>query len=116
MKTIKDLLMDLAASDEPMLDGLNEWAEPIADYLKENGSVVLPVRIGQVVYVVDKADIHTPIKEQTVVEIKFGYARNVFVLQSRPTCIRIEHAFYDFGRTVFGTYDQAKFALKNTKV
>lgn len=115
MKDIKDLLLDLAASDEPMIDGLEDWAEPIADYLTDHGAVVMPVRIGQTVYVVDKADIHTPIKEQIVVEIKFGYARNVFVLQHRPTCIRIEHAFYDFGRTVFASYDEAQKALKRNR-
>jgi hypothetical protein len=111
MKTIKDLLVDLARSDEPMVDGLEEWAEPIADYLQASGAVVLPVRIGQTVYVVDKADINNPIKEQIVVEIKFGYSRNVFVLQSRPTCIRIDHAFYDFGRAVFASYAEAKNSL-----
>lgn len=102
-KTLKELLEDLARSDEPMIDGLDVWAEPIADYLKAHGAVVHPVHIGQTVYVIDKADVNKPIKEQTVVEIKFGYSRNVFVLQQRPTMLRIDHAFYDFGRTVFAS-------------
>lgn len=108
MKDIKDLLLDLAASDEPMIDGLEDWAEPIADYLKAHGAQVFPLRIGQTVYVVDKTDMQTPVKEQIVVEIKFGYSRNVFVLQNSSTSVRIEHIFYDFGRTVFTTEKEAR--------
>lgn len=114
-KSIQSLLEQLARSDEPMLDGLEEWAEPIADYLSKHGVVVHPVQIGQTVYVIDKADLNTPIKEQTVVEIRYGYNKHVFVLQHRPTMLRIEHVFYDFGRTVFATYNEANMALKKAR-
>lgn len=83
--------------------------EKLADYLLDNGVIVLPARIGQTVWIIDEYEI----LEDVVYEIGYGTTRYgdirwLFLVEDSGM------DFYDsdIGKTVFTTSEAAEAALK----
>ena len=131
-----ELITDLTNNEEPMVEGLELWADSIADYLLENGVIVPPCKVGDTVYVITEKhpcyackwcgdwchkDCTITDKTKLVVkEAKVFY----FLFQEMHNKIQVEvggtkhlqmHFLHfnvkDFGKTVFLTYEQAEKAL-----
>lgn len=131
-----ELITDLTNNEEPMIEGLELWADSIADYLLENGVIVPPCKVGDTVYVITEKhpcyackwcgdwchkDCTITDKTKLVVkEAKVFY----FLFQEMHNKIQVEvggtkhlqmHFLHfnvkDFGKTVFLTYEQAEKAL-----
>ena len=81
-----------------------------ADYLLENGVIVPPCKVGDTVYVCDRADVLHPIHEKTVKEFIVGDGD--MVLAQCSWGIRYPYLFSCFGKTVFLTREEAEAALK----
>ena len=50
---MRDRLIEIinnCAKQPIMIEGLEHWADTIADYLIENGAIMLPCKVGDVVY------------------------------------------------------------------
>lgn len=83
---------------------LQDRIEFIADYLLANEVIVLPVKVGDVVYYVFN---NTIIEYQVASIVIFRYSQRIFVL-GRSQYFEPS----DFGETVFLTREEAKTALK----
>lgn len=120
----KERLIELLLESEPIKErdlddgwGDNEISD-IAEYLLENGVIVLPVKVGQTVYYIFDGFI-----ELCTIEIIFlgnytdkdgNYSYVAEIHFDREDCpyVTTEIYFTDIGKTVFLTKEQAEKALE----
>lgn len=113
---------------ERLIELLNDWgnkendgvrAESIADYLLENGIVVLPCKVGDTLYFINRA-LDGEICEAEVIKIEINYytPTNPLWLLLEVYSHRIgkfeHHSRTDllFGKTLFQSREDAEKALK----
>lgn len=105
------LMQLLGEAIEPYLDRIYPWDtfSDIADYLLDNGVIVLPAHIGQTVWIIDEYEV----LEDVVYEIGYGTIQSgdmewLFLVEDSGM------DFYDsdIGETVFLAYEAAEEALK----
>ncbi len=90
-------------------------AEFIADYLLENGAVVLPCKVGDVVYIIDEGDECTEPYVLDVTVTTIGYDIGGFwITMDLPLGFKMSAHIGErsFGKTVFLTREEAERALK----
>ena len=123
--TERDKLIELLKNDScqsPMLCDPNCkyaklercYEERTADYLIENGVLMLPVKIGDTVYILDKL---VNVIEGEVVKIEYTceaenyskFIREKFLVSF--TSSATQYDFYDIGKFVFLTKEDAEKAL-----
>lgn len=88
----------------------------IADYLLDNGVVVLPYKVGDVVYVVSNYYSGDLEIYKCKIESLTFYVNNAFIsccsIDSRFGKINFGLNVFEFGKTVFLTREEAERALK----
>jgi hypothetical protein len=90
-----------------------EWAEHCADYLLENGVIVPPCKVGDVVYVVDYTRLGNMIFECTIEEISHFTHGTYYYLNWGLHIPRFKACQENsIGKTVFLTKEEAEQALK----
>lgn len=93
-------------------------AELIADYLIQNGVVVLPCKVDDIVYkVCDIESVHRRILEMKVLTIELSSDKGVVYLKTTKK-YRYNYGketFDDFGKTVFLSREEAENKLKEYK-
>lgn len=108
---MRDRLIELIknCSKQPiMIEGLEHWADTIADYLLENGVIVPPVKVGDKMYFDGKhfaSHCAGEIMERSV---------DIVLTEVWATFrgdVDLSFDFEDFGKTVFLTREQAEKAL-----
>ena len=92
-----------------------EESEMLADYLFKNGVIAPPCKVGDVLYYIDIADVHRPIKEKLCVEIQYGYGVAACVCQDEGTKLRRAYNFGDFGKIIFLSCEEAVRVLRENK-
>ena len=101
-----ELIEDCGKTQMPMIEGLELWADEIADYLLANGVIVPPCKVGDTVYVLvnwcDYTNCHFDgcagcknCNDKGIVERKFNYSH-----------------LNEIGKTVFLTREEAEAKLK----
>ena len=115
---------------ERLIEMLNEWgnkendgvrAKSIADYLLANGVVVLPCRVGDIMYYIGKSTdlsaLHNTIYKSDVVKIIHKEEGTSIVLRfyNGPYCFAEITEINDFGKTVFLTREEAEKALEEMR-
>ena len=120
----RERLIELLLESEPIKDRDldNNWYDgeisDIADYLLENGVIVLPVKVGQKVYYIFDGFI-----ESCTVEVIFladytdkdgnrSYMAEIHFSREDCPYVATEIYFTDIGKTVFLTKEEAEKALK----
>jgi hypothetical protein len=109
---MRDRLIELIElhSDDRLSKHIPMTSEGLADYLLAKGVIVPPCKVGDKVYVVDKADIKKPIKQRIVSGFEIGL---VYMIKTLDTMWQsYSYHFEQFGKTVFLTREEAKQALK----
>ena len=109
-----ELIENCGRSQMPMVAGLELWADDIADYLLENGVIVPPCKVGDMVYVI--IDIDNPARrmlECKVISISMEETGMHFQFQTVKKYLYRYGNFNidDIGKTVFLTKEQAEKAL-----
>ena len=112
---MKDRLIELIESTRYWGSGTSE---EIADYLLENGVIVPPCKVGDIVYkVYDIESVHRQILELEVLMIEVGIQRKVCLKTTKKHRYNFDKAtFEDFGKTVFLTREEAEQALQKRGV
>ena len=112
-----ELITNLANSEEPMVEGLEFWADAIADYLIEKGVIVPPCKVWQTVYVLTH-DSPTGIEKSMVKRMLLQELQDGTTIKIIVPCVfddwgNAVREFYpnDFGKTIFLTREQAEKAL-----
>lgn len=112
---LTELITNLANSEEPMVDGLELWADSIADHLLANGVVVPPCYIGQEIWQITKY-------YDGLIEIRKGKVSMLQQKSDKSWKIRItvNSSVWDFtpneiGTRYFFTREQAEKALAERK-
>ena len=108
---------DICKSPDSDCDGCRN--ERFADYLIEHGVIVLPCKVGDTVYIINRAN-----KPQEMI-FDLIYMRCICVNDTDCMCgslcnikehnlcqYRFKNDFSDFGKTVFLTHEEAEKALK----
>lgn len=85
-------------------------AETIADYQLENGVIVPPCKVGDIVYLL--YPVRKGIYEASVDEIRLSKTSNFIVTKDLYFGRRQSVFFEQFGKTVFLTREEAEQALK----
>ena len=85
-----------------------------ADYLLDNGVIVPPCKVGDIVYkVYDIESVHRQILELEVLMIEVGIQRKVCLKTTKKHRYNFDKAtFEDFGKTVFTNREDAEKALR----
>lgn len=83
----------------------------LAKGLTELGVLFKPFRVGSIVYYVDIADIHRPIKERVVSEYCFNEKVSLIILRDPITNFRISHPLPC--SCIFSDYEEAKEYLRS---
>ena len=85
--------------------------EQIADYLLENGVIVLPVKVGDTVYIIDLDDYdeYTDVVIDTEV---FAIGDGCFYFYVEQGSVLLTYSYSDIGESVFLTREEAEKALK----
>lgn len=92
--------------------------EKIADHLLENGVIVLPCKVGDVVYIIDEGDECTEPYVLDVTITTIGYDIGGFwITMNLPLGFKMSAHIGErsFGKTVFLTREDAERALKGEK-
>lgn len=103
------------------LDGLYENADIIADHLFENGVIVLPVKVGDTVYVkaIENFDI-IKLKYKIITARVTKFIFDEFICSFWANSLDGNHCYKidinDIGKTVFLTYKEAEKALNKQKI
>lgn len=86
----------------------------IADHLLDNGVIVPPCKVGDIVYkVYDIESVHRQILELEVLMIEVGIQRKVCLKTTKKHRYNFDKAtFEDFGKTVFTSREDAEKALR----
>ena len=103
-----ELLENCGRSQMPMVAGLELWADDIADYLLENGVIVMPCTYGDKIYCDGKyfaSHCAGEIMEFTVNDIETKVSS---MFRGEPD---VQFDFDAFGKTVFLSREQAEKAL-----
>lgn len=95
-----------------------EWAEHLADHLLDNGVIVPPCKIGDVVYYVSDSPINLSVQANTIYEAHI--TRMVTTQYGTTLVIQIHNSYgcteipdiNDWGKTVFLTREDAVAKLK----
>lgn len=93
----------------------NITTEIMADYLIQNGVIVPPCKVGDIVYeVCDIESVHRRILEMEVLVIELSSDKEVVYLKATKKYLYNygNVTFDDFGKTVFLTKEEAERALK----
>lgn len=114
--TKKVLLEKGSFSSKEDIDRRNIY-EMEADHLLDNGIVVPPCKVGDVVYkVYDIESVHRQILELEVLMIEVGSERKVCLKTTKKHRYNFDKAtFEDFGKTVFTSREEALTKLKEGK-
>ena len=115
---MRDRLIELV-NDNPDIWMSDRASEMIADHLLANGVIVPPCKVGDTVYFVHTV-CDTEGKEYE--EILAGTVHSLSVDEKRTWLyisylggLNYWHTFYDFGKTVFLTKEEAERALKESE-
>lgn len=83
--------------------------EQMADYLLENGVIVLPVKVGDTVYIIDLDDYdeYTDVVIDTEV---FAIGDGCFYVEQDS--VILTYSYSDIGKSVFLTREEAEKAIK----
>lgn len=124
---MRERLVDLIVSADISLFGSDKpYAEVYADYLIENGAILPPCKIGDVVYIRNKSR-HIPqggissyqITNLTITQNKKGVwtkkYRAMYLLDEKTIDIQLNFEFDDIGKTVFLTREEAEQKLKENE-
>lgn len=111
---MRDRLVELILQSDPIKerDLDDEWydgeIEDIADHLLENGVIVPPCKVGDVVYEINRNGI----LEMEIAQIKI--TERYIMFDCIDVILDYEDFFYesDIGKTVFVTRDEAERALR----
>lgn len=106
----KDRLINLIQN---AVDGCaRNWAEVIAGHLLDNGVIVPPCKVGDVVYEINRNGI----LEMEIAQIKI--TERYIMFDCIDVILDYEDFFYesDIGKTVFLTRDEAERALRESEV
>lgn len=113
---MKERLVELVknAHDEQKYLTSDKSINAIADYLLENGVIVLPCKVGDIVYkVYDIESVHRQILELEVLMIEVGIQSKVCLKTTKKYRYNFDKAtFEDFGKTIFFTREEAQAKLK----
>ena len=101
-----------------LIDKNYMFAEDIADYLLENGVIVPPCKVGEVVYYVSDSPINLSVQANTIYEAHI--TRMVTTQYGTTLVIQIHNSYgcteipdiKDIGKTVFLTKEDAEAKLK----
>ena len=102
----RERLIELLLESEPIKDrDLDDnWYDgeisDIAEYLLENGVIVLPVKVGDVVYMI--------VKKRAKVSREYFH----FIKKTKLTFLNLERILKDWNKTVFLTKEEAEKALE----
>ena len=102
----RERLIELLLESEPIKDrDLDDnWYDgeisDIAEYLLENGVIVLPVKVGDVVYMI--------VKKRAKVSREYFH----FIKKTKLTFLNLERVLKTWGKKVFLTKAEAEKALK----
>lgn len=94
------------------------WAEVVADYLLANGVVVLPCKVGDIMYYIRKSTdlsaLHNTIYKSDVVKIIHKEEGISIILRfyNGPYCFAEITEINDFGKRIFLTKEEAEKALE----
>ena len=96
---------------------LEEWLGVYADYLIENGVVVPPCKVGQIVYIINDFDTEEPyVLPVEVVEL--GQSKNgQWIAIDLPLGLKISRyiSWDDIGKDIFLTKSEAEQKLKEMR-
>ena len=130
-----EMIGDLPFSAEYEKYNSWEWAEHFADYLLANGVIVPPVKVGDTVYEINRYDFESckhcgkngDVCPHLHAEVGFGYeCLNTKYGEKLLECSKIEaikiqdityifHRWFDFGKTVFLTKEEAEKELERRR-
>ena len=112
---MKDRLIELLTKSE-LFNGADGKADVtyLADHLLENGVIVPPCKVGDVVYLImDAETVHRRILETEVIEISMNNRKQVHLMTTKKYRYNFTMVlFEDFGKTVFLTREDAVAKLK----
>ena len=117
---MKDRLIELLKKTPHGTYTLENVIEPLyienvmAKYLLENGVIVPPCKVGDVVYLImDAETVHRRILETEVIEISMNNRKQVHLMTTKKYRYNFTMVpFEDFGKTVFLTREEAVAKLK----
>lgn len=107
-----ELIEVLGKSQMPMVDGLELWADDIADYLLTNGVIVPPCKVGDTVYVMESE--FTGFWECEIISMSYDGAQwsgRLNPLWKHHNGGYWEWEEHQFGETIFRTRKEAEQAL-----
>ena len=81
----------------------------MADYLLENGVIVPPVKVGDIVYIIDLDDYDEYTELVTDTEV-FAIGDGCFYVEQGSVCLT--YSYSDIGESIFFTREEAEKALK----
>ena len=122
--TERERLIELLSNIDYACDNgsnLQDRIEYIADYLLANGVVVLPCRVGDIMYYIGKSTdlsaLHNTIYKSDVVKIIHKEEGTSIVLRfyNGPYCFAEITEINDFGKRIFLTKEEAEKALEVEK-
>lgn len=87
----------------------------LSEFIIAKGYTKMPFRVGSIVYCLDVADVHRPIKEKIVAEISYEEKRTVIVLRDPITQLRSAFDLTCSDRFIFPTYEEAETHLIRTE-
>ena len=93
------------------------YAEQIADHLLDNGVIVPPCKVGDVIYkIMDIESVRRQILEVEVLSIRIE-DKMIFFVKTVKNCLYryAEYPIDDFGKTVFLTKEEAERELERRK-
>jgi uncharacterized protein YqgQ len=89
----------------------NEMLVGVADYLLENGVIVPPCKVGDIVYYIFEGEI----RELTVISLSYTFSENIKHFNLHTTNYRgavLSYEIKNIVKTVFLTKEEAEKALK----
>ena len=109
---MRDRLIELIknCSKQPiMIEGLEHWADTIADYLLENGVIVQPCKVGDDLYYPVFATNRVLLYK--VISIKLNSKGLYVVCENCLSKSQMTHQATQIGKTIFLTEREAEWAL-----
>ena len=121
--TQKEKLMELIIDAKRTGPETGSFTEYLADYLLENGVIVPPVKVGDTVYALNRANMPQQMVFDTV-DLRCTCEQEDYCMCGSLCCDaehnicqhRFMNDFSDFGKTVFVTREEAERALKERGV
>ena len=104
-----ELINGLANSEAPMVDGLELWADSIADHLLENGVIVPPCNVGDTLYYPSFGTNRVLLYK--VISIKLNSKSLYVVCENHFSKSQMTHRAEQIGKTIFLTQREAERTL-----